>query len=95
MPYNQVSRSKTSKSISYNAIIKVNSTFTSEETCPSVSTTNTTYTFTLQLDGILPAGTYEGDFFVGPAAAPTAIEVPVTFVSTLELIDTYVPLIFK
>ncbi|MCG2767439.1 MAG: hypothetical protein L6435_03550, partial [Anaerolineae bacterium] len=56
---------------------------------------NTDYTFTLRLEGTFPAGTYEGNFFVGPAAAPTAIEVPVSFVSTLEMTYMHLPLIYK
>ena len=56
---------------------------------------NTEYTFTLTLEDIFPAGEYEGSFLVGPAAAPTAIEVPVSFVSTLEMTYMHLPLIYK
>lgn len=56
---------------------------------------NTDYTLTLRLEGSFLAGTYQGDFFVGPPAAPTALEVPVSFVSTLEPPPVCLPLIHK
>ena len=55
---------------------------------------NTPYTFALTLEEVLGVGVYEGDLFVGPSGAVTAIEVPVVLEVT-ERATMYVLLILK
>ena len=56
--------------------------------------TDTTYTFDLNLNGVLGVGIYEGSVFVGPKGAETAIEVPVVL-EVKERPTIYVPLSLK